>query len=38
MFEGIPFLTGFSYLLIAGEVMELNVENNVNKLYKIMED
>lgn len=38
MFIGIPFLTGFSYNLLAGEVMELNTKENVQKLYKIMED
>ncbi|MFW9879112.1 MAG: hypothetical protein ACFFG0_39035, partial [Candidatus Thorarchaeota archaeon] len=37
MFVGIPFLTGFSYILLAGEVMELNAEQNIQKLYKIME-
>jgi len=38
MFFGIPFLTAFSYVLLAGEVMELSVEDNVKKLYTIMED
>ncbi|MFW9971647.1 MAG: hypothetical protein ACFFDF_15735 [Candidatus Odinarchaeota archaeon] len=37
MFFGIPFLTAFSYVLLAGEVMELNAENNSKKLYNIME-
>ena len=37
MFVGIPFLTAFSYILLAGEVMELNAEENIQKLYKIME-
>ncbi|MFX1458953.1 MAG: hypothetical protein ACFFBT_05755 [Promethearchaeota archaeon] len=37
MFGGIPFLTGFSYTLLAGEIMELTNEKNVSKLYKLME-
>lgn len=37
MFGGIPFLTAFSYILFAGEIMELNVEENIQKLYHIME-
>ena len=37
MFGGIPFLTGFSYILLAGEIMEITREKNVSKLYKIME-
>jgi len=37
MFGGIPFLTGFSYILLAGEIMEVTMEKNVNKLYKLME-
>ncbi|TKJ24310.1 MAG: hypothetical protein CEE43_01090 [Promethearchaeota archaeon Loki_b32] len=37
MFGGIPFLTAFSYILFAGEVMELNAEENIQKLYNIME-
>lgn len=37
MFFGIPFLTAFSYILLAGEVMELSVEQNTKKLYSIME-
>ncbi len=37
MFFGIPFLTAFSYILLAGEVMELDVEENAKKLYEIME-
>ncbi|TET59027.1 MAG: hypothetical protein E3J52_06945 [Promethearchaeota archaeon] len=37
MFGGIPFLTAFSYILLAGEVMELNAEENIQKLYNIME-
>lgn len=37
MFGGIPFLTAFSYVLFAGEVMELNAEENIQKLYNIME-
>jgi membrane carboxypeptidase/penicillin-binding protein len=38
MFIGIPFLTAFSYILLAGEVMELNAEQNIQKLYKVMEN
>ncbi|NVM35502.1 MAG: hypothetical protein HWN81_07890 [Candidatus Lokiarchaeota archaeon] len=38
MFGGIPFLTAFSYILLAGEVMELNVEKNIQKLFGIMEN
>jgi hypothetical protein len=38
IFGGIPFLTGFSYLLLAGEVMELDIEKNVQKLYTIMKN
>ncbi|MFX1464810.1 MAG: hypothetical protein ACFFBF_17465, partial [Promethearchaeota archaeon] len=37
MFGGIPFLTAFSYILTAGEVMELCAEENIQKLYNIME-
>jgi len=37
MFGGIPFLTGFSYVLLAGEIMEITMEKNVIKLYKLME-
>ncbi|MFX0003576.1 MAG: hypothetical protein ACFE9C_08245 [Candidatus Hodarchaeota archaeon] len=37
MFFGIPFLTAFSYILLAGEVMELSAESNAKKLYNIME-
>jgi len=37
MFGGIPFLTAFSYVLLAGEVMELCAEENIKKLYSIME-
>ena len=37
MFVGIPFLTGFSYILLAGEIMEMSSEENVQKLYKAME-
>ncbi|MFX1313588.1 MAG: hypothetical protein ACFFHD_13420, partial [Promethearchaeota archaeon] len=37
MFIGIPFFTGFSYILLAGEVMEISTDENVQKLYKIME-
>ncbi|MFX1418671.1 MAG: hypothetical protein ACFE9N_07110 [Promethearchaeota archaeon] len=37
MFVGIPFLTSFSYVLLAGEIMELDAEKNIQKLYNIME-
>jgi len=37
MFGGIPFLTAFSNGLLAGEIMELNVQENIQKLYKVME-
>ncbi|MFX0181113.1 MAG: hypothetical protein ACFE78_13065, partial [Candidatus Hodarchaeota archaeon] len=37
MFGGIPFLTGFSYILLAGEIMEVTMEKNISKLYKFME-
>ena len=36
-FGGIPFLTAFSYVLLAGEIMEMCVESNTQKLYKTME-
>ncbi|MHA2050787.1 MAG: hypothetical protein ACW986_14335, partial [Promethearchaeota archaeon] len=38
MFGGIPFLTGCSYLLLAGEVMEADIEKNTQKLYNIMKN
>ncbi len=38
LFFGIPFLTAFSYILLAGEVMELSIEENSKKLYAIMEE
>ena len=37
MFGGIPFLTSFSYILLAGEIMEVTMEKNVSKLYKLMD-
>jgi hypothetical protein len=37
MFWGNPFITSFSYILLAEEVMELSINANVKKLYKIME-
>jgi len=37
MFWGAPFLTGFSYILLTGEIMEYSVDNNTQKLYKMME-
>jgi hypothetical protein len=36
-FAGIPFLTAFSYVLLAGEVMEMCVDSNIQKLYDKME-
>jgi len=36
-FVGIPFLTAFSYILLAGEVMEFSIDFNSQKLYSIME-
>jgi len=36
-FVGVPFLTAFSYVLLAGEVMEMCVESNKQKLYERME-
>ena len=36
-FAGIPFLTAFSYILLAGEVMEFSVDFNTQKLYTLME-
>lgn len=36
-FAGVPFLTSFSYILLAGEVMEFSMDFNMQKLYSIME-
>ena len=36
-FVGIPFLTAFSYILLAGEVMEFSMDFNTQKLYSLME-
>jgi hypothetical protein len=36
-FAGIPFLTSFSYVLLAGEIMEFSIDYNVQKLYLKME-
>ena len=36
-FVGIPFLTAFSYILLAGEVMEFSIDFNTQKLYSLME-
>ncbi|TXT65163.1 MAG: membrane protein of unknown function [Promethearchaeota archaeon] len=36
-FWGIPFLTAFSYILLAEEIMEFSLEENKKKLYEIME-
>ncbi|MFX1377112.1 MAG: hypothetical protein ACFFA0_15000 [Promethearchaeota archaeon] len=36
-FVGIPFLTAFSYVLLAGEVMDMCVDDNKQKLYARME-
>ncbi|MFX0059357.1 MAG: hypothetical protein ACFE8J_13760, partial [Candidatus Heimdallarchaeota archaeon] len=35
-FAGIPFLTSFSYVLLAGEIMEFSMDYNVQKLYSKM--
>lgn len=35
-FAGIPFLTAFSYVLLAGEVMEFSMDFNTEKLYSLM--
>ena len=35
-FVGIPFLTAFSYVLLAGEVMEFSIDFNTQKLYSLM--
>lgn len=35
-FAGIPFLTAFSYVLLAGEIMEFSMDFNVQKLYSKM--
>jgi hypothetical protein len=37
MFWGAPFLTGFSYILLASQVMEYTVDHNSQKLYRMME-
>ncbi len=37
-FAGIPFLTAFSYVLLAGEVMEFSIDFNTQKLYSLMEE
>ena len=36
-FAGIPFLTAFSYILLAGEIMEFSIDFNTQKLYTLME-
>lgn len=36
-FAGIPFLTAFSYILLAGEVMEFSLDLNSEKLYALMQ-
>jgi hypothetical protein len=36
-FVGIPFLTAFSYILLAGEVMEFSMDFNSQKLFALME-
>jgi len=36
-FAGIPFLTAFSYILLAGEIMEFSMDFNTQKLYTLME-
>jgi len=37
-FAGIPFLTSFSYILLAGEVMEFSMDFNTQKLYSLMQE
>jgi len=36
-FAGIPFLTAFSYILLAGEIMEFSIDVNTQKLYFLMQ-
>ena len=36
-FVGIPFLTAFSYILLAGEIMEFSMDYNIQKLYSLMD-
>ncbi|MHA1234219.1 MAG: hypothetical protein ACTSQL_03930, partial [Promethearchaeota archaeon] len=36
-FAGIPFLTAFSYILLAGEIMEFSIDFNTEKLYALMQ-
>jgi len=36
-FAGIPFLTAFSYILLAGEIMEFSMDLNTEKLYALMQ-
>lgn len=38
MFGGIPFFTSFSYILLSGEIMGACAEENIKKLYGIMEN
>ncbi len=38
LFWGAPFITGFSYILLAGQVMEYSIESNAQKLYEKMEE
>lgn len=37
MFWGSPFLTAFSYILLASEIMDYSKDENSQRLYKIME-
>jgi len=37
-FWGIPFLTAFSYILLAEEIMDFSLDQNKEKLYRIMEN
>ena len=37
LFGGIPFLTAFSYVLLAGEIMEFSMDDNIQRFYGIME-
>ncbi len=37
IFYGLPFLTGFSYILLAQELMDFSTNYNSKRLYKIMD-
>ncbi|MEJ2277166.1 MAG: hypothetical protein P8Y70_05360, partial [Candidatus Lokiarchaeota archaeon] len=38
LFYGTPFLTAFSYILLAIEIMNFSHKENTEKLYRVMED